>query len=69
MRSSIAALGIERLDGNGVLNVTASFGVASLPLRARTKDELIHEADAALYRSKRAGKNQVQQAEAVAAES
>jgi diguanylate cyclase (GGDEF)-like protein len=69
MRSAVAAIDIDRLDGGGRLKVTASFGVASLPSNARDKDSLIAEADAALYRAKRAGKNQVGKAEPVIAES
>lgn len=41
-------------------SVTASFGVASLPGdEAETGEELFRAADEALYRAKRAGKNQV----------
>jgi diguanylate cyclase (GGDEF)-like protein len=69
MRSAVAAIEIDRLDGGGRLKVTASFGVASLPSNAREKDSLIAEADAALYRAKRAGKNRVGRAEPVIAES
>jgi diguanylate cyclase (GGDEF)-like protein len=68
MRSAIEALRINRLDGEGVLNVTASFGVASLPTCASDKDALIAEADAALYRAKRAGKNRVERGEPVTAD-
>jgi diguanylate cyclase (GGDEF)-like protein len=67
MRSTIAALEIKRLDGNGVLKVTASFGVASLPQSASDKESLIAAADAALYRAKRGGKNRVERAEPVEA--
>jgi diguanylate cyclase (GGDEF)-like protein len=67
MRATIAALEIKRLDGNGVLRVTASFGVASLPQSASDKESLIAAADAALYRAKRAGKNRVERAEPVEA--
>jgi diguanylate cyclase (GGDEF)-like protein len=63
MRATIADLRIKRLDGNGTLRVTASFGVASVPQSAGTKDSLIAAADAALYRAKRAGKNRVERAE------
>jgi diguanylate cyclase (GGDEF)-like protein len=69
MRLAIEDLRIERLDGGGHLKVTASFGVASLPDCARDKDSLIAEADAALYRAKRAGKNRTRHGEPVGAES
>ncbi len=68
MRSAIEELRIARLDGDGALRVTASFGVASLPTCASDKDGLIAEADAALYRAKRAGKNRVERGEPVTAE-
>ena len=38
------------------LSVTISAGVASFPADARTKDELVHKADFALYTAKRNGK-------------
>jgi diguanylate cyclase (GGDEF)-like protein len=63
MRSTISDLRIKRLDGQGSLQVTASFGVASLPESAGGKESLIAAADAALYRAKRAGKNRVERAE------
>jgi diguanylate cyclase (GGDEF)-like protein len=63
MRATIADLHIKRLDGNGTLQVTASFGVAALPESAARKESLIAAADAALYRAKRAGKNRVERAE------
>jgi diguanylate cyclase (GGDEF)-like protein len=69
MRAAVEALAIDRPDGEGPLTVTASFGVASLPHSARDKASLIAEADAALYRAKRAGKNKVARAEPVTAES
>jgi diguanylate cyclase (GGDEF)-like protein len=69
MRTAVEDLEIDRLDGEGTLRVTASFGVASLPFNARDKAALIAEADAALYRAKRAGKNRVARAEPVTAES
>jgi diguanylate cyclase (GGDEF)-like protein len=68
MRAAVAGIEIDRLDGEGRLKVTASFGVASLPSNARDKDALIAEADAALYRAKRAGKNRVGRAEPMTAE-
>jgi diguanylate cyclase (GGDEF)-like protein len=69
MRAAIADLQIKRSDGDGALRVTASFGVASLPACASDRESLIAEADAALYRAKRAGKNRVVRGEPVPAES
>lgn len=69
MRVAVENIRVDRLDGGGSLKVTASFGVASLPSNARDKDSLIAEADAALYRAKRSGKNRVGRAEPVIAES
>lgn len=55
VRVEIEGLRIPRLDGAGQLRVTASLGVAAT--NAGEKDKLIAEADAALYRAKREGKN------------
>ena len=46
-------------DTNDVVRVTVSIGVATFPLDARNKKELIDRADSALYRAKRGGKNAV----------
>ncbi len=43
----------------GIRNVTVSLGVASYPEDARSAEELIYGADAAMYRAKAAGKNRV----------
>ena len=40
--------------------ITVSVGVASLPEHATTADGLVDEADVALYRAKRLGKNRVE---------
>jgi diguanylate cyclase (GGDEF)-like protein len=69
MRTAIESLEIKRLDGDGALGITASFGVASLPTCATDKEGLIAEADAALYRAKRSGKNRVERGEPVTADS
>ena len=69
MRHAIESLRIERIDGEEPLQVTASFGVASLPECAKDKEALIAEADAALYRAKRGGKNAVRRGDPVTAES
>jgi len=66
MREAIENLEITRLDGDGRISVTASFGVASVPDSASDKASLIAAADAALYRAKRAGKNRVERAGSLA---
>lgn len=48
----------ERGEGNGV-SMTASFGIASFPLHARTKEELIQRADRAMQRVKNGTKNSI----------
>jgi diguanylate cyclase (GGDEF)-like protein len=40
-------------------SVTISVGIASFPLEAQIKEELIHKADQALYQAKRKGRNRV----------
>src|SRR5947208_10339817 len=62
VREGVEALEIPRLDGRGVLKVTASLGVAALPDCAASKEELISAADAALYEAKHAGKNRTERA-------
>jgi diguanylate cyclase (GGDEF)-like protein len=67
MRTAIEGMDIQRLDGAGVLPITASFGVASYPAAAGDKTTLVAAADAALYRAKRGGRNRVERAEPAAA--
>ncbi|MHB8657299.1 MAG: diguanylate cyclase [Solirubrobacteraceae bacterium] len=55
LRTAIENLRVPRLDGEGVLRITASLGVAAAT--DGHKDDLIAEADAALYRAKAEGKN------------
>jgi diguanylate cyclase (GGDEF)-like protein len=43
--------------------LTASFGIASYPFHAETKEELINLADQAMYKMKVAGKNSIQVAD------
>jgi diguanylate cyclase (GGDEF)-like protein len=62
IREAVEALRVPRVRGGGVLQVTASFGVASVPDAATDRDSLIAAADAALYRAKRGGKNRVERA-------
>jgi len=44
----------------GVANISVSIGVALYPQDASTVDALMQQADSAMYRAKRSGKNQVQ---------
>ena len=62
IREGVGALRVPRVRGGGVLSVTASFGVASVPYTAVDRGSLIAAADAALYRAKRGGKNRVARA-------
>jgi diguanylate cyclase (GGDEF)-like protein len=44
--------------------VTVSIGIAAAPGQAATSDELVRNADKALYLAKRSGKNRVEAFEA-----
>jgi hypothetical protein len=48
-----------RLEEHGLLPLTISLGMAAFPCDARTADTLMAEADGAMYKAKRAGRNQV----------
>jgi diguanylate cyclase (GGDEF)-like protein len=63
VRIGIEELELPLLDGDGTLQVTASFGVATLPGSAEDMRGLVSAADDALYRAKRAGKNRTVRAE------
>jgi diguanylate cyclase (GGDEF)-like protein len=67
IREAVERLEVPRVDGEGSLRLQASFGVASLPESAETREGLIAAADAALYRAKRGGRNRVERAEPVRA--
>jgi len=58
IRTSIAGQTYGTADKLPV--ITVSIGVASLPEHASTADALVDQADAALYRAKRLGKNRVE---------
>jgi diguanylate cyclase (GGDEF)-like protein len=58
VRRSVEDLALPLPSGDGVLKVTASFGVASLAAADHAdKDALVAAADNALYEAKRMGKN------------
>lgn len=53
------------LDGKIQIRITASFGIATYPTHAVSKEDLVREADAAMYRVKSTTKNAVGVAEVV----
>ncbi|MFI9388326.1 GGDEF domain-containing protein [Kutzneria sp. NPDC052558] len=60
IRRAIAELRVPLAGGPTVLStLSASIGVATHPSAAAGIDELVHAADAALYRAKRGGRNRV----------
>jgi diguanylate cyclase (GGDEF)-like protein len=64
VRQRIAALELPLLNGDGSLQVTASFGAASLATaEPADKAGLVAAADAALYEAKRSGKNRTVKAQ------
>ncbi len=65
LRASIEALQVMG-DGVCLPKVTASFGAASFPDHAATVASLVQRADAALYRAKQGGRNQVVSADVLA---
>jgi diguanylate cyclase (GGDEF)-like protein len=64
----VAVQAARVVDGGAVLQVTASFGVASACQSHFEAEAMIRAVDAALYRAKSAGRNCVVQAEVVQAE-
>ena len=50
---------IEQTDGAGFGRISASFGVATFPLHASSRDTLVVAADRALYTAKHGGRNRV----------
>lgn len=55
--------GVTGVNAAGQLNMTTSIGVASFPDSADSVQDLIKSADAAMYESKKAGKNRVTMAQ------
>ncbi|MFN2454374.1 MAG: GGDEF domain-containing protein [Pyrinomonadaceae bacterium] len=50
---------VESTEVPGVGHITASFGVATFPLHATSRDQLVVTADRALYSAKHSGRNRV----------
>jgi diguanylate cyclase (GGDEF)-like protein len=59
IRLAVAALAV-RHEGRPLSAVTASLGIAVFPEHSTVQDALLDAADAALYRAKAGGRNQVQ---------
>lgn len=57
IREGISKLALT--DGKQTASVTASFGVSCYPMHGKTAEELIANADTALYQSKENGRNKV----------
>lgn len=64
LRASIANLDLETA-ASGLSQITASIGVAALNPQGDTLQQLLHRADAAMYRAKEQGRNRVVEAEPV----
>jgi diguanylate cyclase (GGDEF)-like protein/PAS domain S-box-containing protein len=61
MRGEIETNANKAIRGTQVKAITASFGLATLNVQARSIEALIDQADQALYRSKQNGRNRVTQ--------
>ncbi|MGV3491741.1 MAG: GGDEF domain-containing protein [Devosia sp.] len=61
-KAEVLRLRIEELSNTHGAEISASFGVASLPHTSNTVQDLLSAADAALYKAKAAGRNQVHKA-------
>lgn len=59
IRSAINDAELTDSAGNIIQEYSISAGVAAFPLDGRTETELLRKADQALYRAKKAGRNQV----------
>ncbi len=58
VRKAMTATSFQ-VDGNVEISITASFGIATYPTHAMTKEDLVRQADAAMYRVKSTTKNAV----------
>lgn len=63
IRKAVESLAIEHAHSSAGNVVTVSVGIASMvPVTEGRAEQLLREADIALYRAKRMGRNQVQSA-------
>lgn len=60
IRTAIATEGLDGVTVTDGTSVTVSIGIAAAPAQAAAPDELVRNADTALYRAKRAGKDRVE---------
>ncbi len=58
MRRALAASPL-RIEPDIEVSISASFGIATFPTHGVTKDDLVRQADAAMYRVKSTTKNAV----------
>jgi two-component system cell cycle response regulator len=59
LRMAVETVPFTLRDSGQVLNVTASFGISSRIGTVETADQLIKQADLALYAAKNSGRNRV----------
>ncbi|MBE9541940.1 MAG: GGDEF domain-containing protein [Proteobacteria bacterium] len=57
IRQEVAKTNMHDGEGNSIGNICITIGLASFPIDADNKNELIEQADKALYQGKEAGKN------------
>jgi diguanylate cyclase (GGDEF)-like protein/PAS domain S-box-containing protein len=67
MRGDIESNASKAIRGTEVRAITASFGLATVNVQARSIEALIDQADKALYQSKQSGRNRVTQWQSSAA--
>jgi len=67
LRVDIETHAREAIRGTDVMTITASFGVSTRAMGSRSLEELIEQADQALYRSKQTGRNRATAFQRVAA--
>jgi diguanylate cyclase (GGDEF)-like protein len=67
MRVEIESNAHAAIRGTQVMRITASFGLATVNVHARSMEALIDQADQALYKSKQNGRNRVTQWESAGA--